>query len=316
MLFLLLHAKLMGQNTSYEIQEAEGFCYGTYAYEAQNAPICYQVSTGKTVFPFCNSSRRYFTFYAKRYSPNGYHNRIVVYDTKSNRVYEIDSCDNTNKYHCPIYLGFEDDTVYVYGKTESDMSAYIFTRDMMSVDIPQAKKSMLLKLKSEQPGQSQCISKPYNRVAYSNGDSVVVVLTEEEIKTNAYMGQVVGWEDEDHLLYTETTVEGFGDFYYNLYVFDIHTKSSRLIAVHLSDVFDFYNGVLLYSASPNILCMAKIKNGGLSEVCTVDLHKDYRYIYSASILNNNELIIGGDHKSLNMCYVKCLIGKDSADSHP
>ena len=73
---------------------------------------------------------------------------------------------------------------------------------------------------------------------------------------------------------------------------------------HLDNIFDYYDGVLVYEKEPNILCLAELGNGMLSDFIELDLSDSFTHIYSAYMLNRNEMIVGGDRPNFESFYYK------------
>ena len=300
-----------GQTTNllYKLEETDGFCYGTYSNNDKEYKLYYdRPNMSKTLFHFNDSERKYLILFSKRYSPTGMNNRILVFDTRNNIVREIDSCyDNNKKHNCKVYLATSGDTIYAAYPDRSTIEAFLFSENKMSKNPVGQKNEFLKRIASLSDVNSWCVSKNNSKLAYKRDkeDSINIIFKTDSVRIPSGFAEVIAWRDESHLLYVKINVEGMGDFYYDLYEYDIEYKKNHLIFEGLYDVYDYYDNCLLYLTSDNKLTMIRF-NGDESEIINqIDLSMQMEWIYCAYIINDMEIIIGGDKRQSDCHYFKC-----------
>lgn len=307
------------QTSHYSIQAPDGFCYNEYSYRGQSYPICYlNTSMDKTQFHFHSQDRNFIILHSERNSSGEYGHRILLYDTRNNAIKEIDSClrDNTN--NLLRYLGTDGDTLYVCANNGKKTSAISCLQPRTPHTISTKKSAILREVTSLPNIGTWCVSPGLDKIAYADKLSglISIVLPSGENQSSIGTGEVLAWTDSNHLLYSNILVEGYGDLFYDLLEYNGDEKTSRTIARHLDNVFDYYNGILVYGKSPNKICMAGIENGILSDLIELDLSNHFFWIHTAYLLNTNELVIGGDRHGFESFYYKCVIQDwDNINSH-
>ena len=178
----------------------------------------------------------------------------------------------------------------------------------MPTVISSNKNSILKKIELYSDESFWCVTNNNERIAYTtNNDSIIVVSEKETIYINSGFAEIIAWKDDNHLLYAKIIVEGMGDFYYDLYEYDIQTRKNRKIMEHLFNIYDYYDDIMLYSTTANKLSMTKMKGVESIQTIQIDLSSQMEWIYSAYILNTAEIIIGGDRKQSDCHYFKCFI---------
>lgn len=298
-------------NCFFSIEETGGFCYGAYYYNDKEYKVCYgRPNMPKTAFHFADDERKCFILLSKRHSQIGMNNRTLIFDINNNIVQEIDSCfdnNSNNRFNCKEYIATSGDTVYVANTDKKHIRAYLFSKQMMPT-ISDGKKCGMLKMIAHiQDINTWCVSKSNKRLAYKRNeeDSITVILETETVKIPSGFAEVLAWKDENHLLYTKIKVKGTGDFFYDLFEYNVQEKKSNLVLKDLLDVYDYYNNLLLYSTSHNILTLTRL-NGVEPELQKqLDLSTQLEWIYSAYIINDGEVIIGGDKNQTDCHYFKC-----------
>lgn len=281
-------------NKDISIKETSGFCYGVYSYGGKEYPVCYERPTlEKNAFHFMDENRGCFIVNARRYSPSGMDSRVLAFDTRFNKVREIDSCYYNN---CKEYIATSGDTVYVANHDEGKICAYLLSKDLMPTIISNQKNEMLKKIVALSDIDTWCIYKNHERLAFKKNseDSITIITEFDTIYIHSGYAEVLAWRDKNHLLYAKISVKGMGDFYYDLYVYDITSKKQHLIFKDLCNIYDYYDGTLLYSISPNKLIMARMKENETYIINQIDLSNQMEWIYSAYMLNKTDIIIGGD----------------------
>lgn len=305
-LFSTCHLAI-GQNISYSMQEPVGYCYDIYSYQGQDYPVCYRrTQIQKNQFHFNSPNRHYIMLYSEKYSSKGYNYRTLLYDIQNNSVNEIDSCKTPPLDIFLQFLGTDEDTLYVSAYHGASINAI----NLKSPDIPvtaTAEKSNILRKVASIPNiDTWCVPNSMDRVAYadrSSGKISIVGPWKTDCKVTE-VGEVITWKDSNTLLYASIIVEGYGDFYYDLWEYSVNENRSKLVAKHLDNIFDYYDGVLVYEKEPNILCLAELGNGMLSDFIELDLSDSFTHIYSAYMLNRNEMIVGGDRPNFESFYYK------------
>ena len=306
----------IGQNCFYSLQEPDGYCYNVYSYQGNNYPICYRNTLmEKTQFHFDSPNRRFIILHSEKYSPKNYNKRTLLYDTKLNIVREIDSCAMDSFDGCLCHLGADGDTLYV----SFDKGMAINAINVLSPDshpsMTMAKADILKRVASIPYIDTWCVPIEMDKVAYTdrNDEGVFILCNSGTVSISDSHGEVIAWTDSNHLLYSNITVEGYGDFYYDLCEYSVKEDISVPIAKHLDNVFDYSNGVLLYGKNANVLCLAELKDGKLSDILKYDLSTSFTQIYSAYLLNTHEIIIGGDRPGFDTFYYKYSIETDKTN---
>jgi len=303
----------IGQNGSYSIQEPDGYCYNVYSYQGHEYPICYRNTwMEKTQFHFNNINRRFIILHSEKYSPENYNQRILLYDTKINQIREIDSCTKNSSDGFLIYMGTEGDTLYVSDWNDKAINAINLLSPDTHISMTIAKADILKKIASIPYLETWCLPIEVDKVAYTdrNGEGIFILCHQETMSISGGPAEVIAWVDSDHLLYSKIIVEGYGDFYYDLWEYSVREAKSKAISKHLYNVFDYHNGILLYEKTTNMLCLAEVKDGELSDLVKYDLSDYFIRIYSAYLLNPHELIIGGDRLGFDTFYYKFTINND------
>lgn len=317
-LVMTLTTESFGQipDYSFSIEETNGFCYDIYSHNNKEYKVCYGRPTfSKTLFHFSDAERKCFILQSKRFSPTGMNSRILILDIKNNIVQEIDSCyDKNNGINRKDYLATSGDTVYLAYPEKNTIIACLFSKQMTPAFSSSNKSNFLNIIEHHQDINTWCVTKNNKRLAYKRNeeDSITVISEYETVKIPSGFSEVLAWRDENHLFYTKIEVKGMGDFFYDLYEYNIQEKKSNLILEGLLDVYDFYSNLLLYSTSHNKLTVARLNGDGIKVEKQLDLSTQFEWIYSAYIINDDEFIIGGDKDQTDCHYFKCRfsIAKD------
>lgn len=306
--------KSFGQvaNCNISLEKTDGFCYGSYLYNNKKYEVCYgRPSMPKTIFHFANGERKYLLILSKRYSSVGMNNRTLILDINNNIVQEIDSCSDKNSgLNCKKYIATSGDTVYV-AHHDNSIRAYLFSEQMKPTFLNYKKSDMLKKIMPLQDVDTWCVSKSNRKLAYKRDkeDYITIILDTGTINIPSGFAEVIAWRDENCLLYTKIKVKGHGDFFYDLFEYNISSNRSRLILEDLLDVYDYYDNKILYSASNKKLTVAKLNDNDLETKAQYDLSTLMECIYSAYIINDEEFIISGDKDQTDCHYFKCTISK-------
>ena len=284
----------------------EGYCYGTYSANGEIYPYCYTRPTlSGSFFPFYKANRKYTLFTANRYAPNKKDRKVIVYSSQENRIEAIDSCLSINLRETEIsYLGFENDTLYISDADGKNFMAKIYSQGMVPTTISTRKKQVLqLLYNAERDGYNYAFNEKYD-IAYSQHDSnrIVIIRNDPDIKNTikipANMGGIVlSWIDNDKILYTDISVEGYGEFYYDLYVYDVVKQQSSLIKSHLMNVFDYREGTVIFESTPRNLCFGRLALGNKNQLIEekhLDVNSSFSWIYSVYLLDNQNILIVGD----------------------
>jgi len=298
------------QTRHYSIQEPNGFCYNEYLYQGQSYSICYHnTSMEKTQFHFHSQDRHFIILHSDRNSSGEYVHRILLYDTRNNAIEEIDSCLRNNTNNLLHYLGTDGDTLYVCANEGETTSAISCSQPRIPYTVSTKKSATMREVVSLPDIGTWCVSPGLDKIAYADKRTglISIILLPEEDQYSIGTGEVLAWTDSIHLLYSNILVEGYGDLFYDLLEYDVVKNTTRTIARHLDNVFDYYNGMLVYGRSPNKICMAGFENGILSDLMELDLSNHFSWIYTAYLLNTNELVIGGDRPGFKSFYFKCVI---------
>lgn len=308
-LFSACHIAI-AQNVTYSMQEPIGYCYNMYSYCGQNYRVCYRETVmGKCQFHFSTANRRFIMLYSKRHSANGYDYRTLLYDTKGNAVCEMDSCKNNPLSDYPRFLGTDGDRLYVSHCNSYSINDRNVPSSVSIVAVEDVEYGILKIVASLSNIGTWCVSHSKDKLVYSemHTNKISLVCQQDTVPKVIGVGEVIAWKDDKHLLYTETTVEGYGDLYYNLCEYSVTDNRSRLVAKHLNNVYDYHGGILVYEKAPRIVCLAKLDSGIVSDFVELDFKDFFNYIYSVYILNSAELVIGGDRPNFDSFYYKCSI---------
>ena len=308
----LSDAALFGQECDIIMKETAGFCYGMYRYDNRHYPLCYDRPTlPKIPFHLSSSERKYFIINAKRFSNGVNYDRVLLFDVEKNCIVEIDSCADYSEENnqCNNYIATLNDTLFMYISEDTSIKAFIVSPQMKPTVASQTMENLFDKLKKVEKTDFWCVSKTKNNLAYCNSrcDSIIIMLMEKNTHIVSDFGEVTGWINDSLLLYSKISVEGYGDFFYDLYEYDISKDKHRLILNHVDNVYDYYDGLLLFSTSHNKLSLARLDDKELLIVNQFDLSKQVDWIYSALIINTGEIIIGCDKHLSDYHYYKCIL---------
>lgn len=312
LLFLLmvgLAGSTFGQS-DFTLEMPKGYCYGNYA---DNYPVCYYRATlFKSMFPFCGSSRDYAVFEASRYAENGKSRKFLLYDMSENRVSAFDSCTDEVFKAC-FYYGFKDDTLYAL-RNDTVQAYQIVGQQPFGLPPASAGKSSNNLKHVRNHGVWYSFNAQGDLACCDMENDQIVLYPAEGRRLNcktipsAMGGKIVSWLSDSQLIYADVNVEGFGDMYYDLYLFDVGDGSRQQIAKHLGNVFDYRNGVFLYESEPRILCYGVLEHGQLKTVKNLDFTQTFGWIYGAYLLDNGNLLLVGDSRQdFNCVYCQCKI---------
>lgn len=299
----------VGQS-DFKLEVPEGYCYKV---GADGHPVCYYGATlFKSLFPFCGSSRNYAVFEASRYAKDGKNRKFLRYDMSENRVSVFDSCTDAAFETC-FYYGFKDDTLYAL--RNDTLQSYQLIGQQPSRLLPGSDGKIPDNLKQVRNHGVWYSFNTQGDLACCDMENDQIVLHPAQgrrinCKTipSAMGGMVVSWLSDSQLIYADVNVEGFGDMYYDLYLFDVNGGSRQLIAKHLCNVFDYRNGRFLYESEPRILCIGMLDGDKLKTIKKIDFTQEFGWIYGAYFLDNGNLLLVGDNRQNSNCpYYQCII---------
>lgn len=308
--------------TDYEIYPAKGLCRDSIKYQEQMiASDCIRgiIYYTNSLFPYQQTSRSYILSSGEVYSKNSMICVEWVYDVELNEITRIDSSESRHLGYRDgkeiQYMGIINDTiVYWIAETNSIESERI--SDHSRTSLPPSRLELFSRLSylhQEIHNNNityYSLSKDLN-VAYSNNKTnTITIYTSkgEIIEFPANMGgKVLGWLDEKHLLYADISVEGFGDFYYDVFVLDITTRDSTKVLSKVCNVYDYHHGQLIYESDPRKIVVAQLffdNRWSILDRQRFDLSNHFLWVYEMCMIDEYNFVIMGDtlHGSAFMLY--------------
>lgn len=330
---LLIIILLLGVSTAYsqkafEIYPAKGYCTDSVEYQGQKiASNCIQgnIHYTNSLFPHQYSTRSYILSSSAKYSIDSINYIEWIYDVVSNNIIRIDS---SRVRHVGYrdgkeikYMGIINDTL-LYWVTGTDEITAERIPDFCTISLPQCRLEQISRLKylhqKIHNGEITYYSldKDLN-LAYSNSrTNRITICTREgdslEIMANMG-GKVLGWLNETHLLYADISVEGFGDFYYDVFVLDVSSLNSMKVLSHVCNVYDYCHNQLIYELEPRQIVVAQLyfdNKWALQERGNFDLNKDFLWIYEMNRIDDANFVILGDAPGGALCLYKLHVASD------
>lgn len=330
-IFLQLHTPPIYSQTVYEIYPAKGFCMDSIRYQGQMfTSDCIRgiVYYTNSMFPYQQTSRSYILSSGEVYSKNSMKYVEWVYDVKSNEITRIDTSGSRHLGYRDgkdvQYMGIINDTL-VYCVVGTNCIGAERISDHDRIPLPSSRLELFSRLQYMHQEILKdnityySLSKDLNLAYSNNKTNNITICTSSEgiIEMPANMGgKVLGWLDETHLLYADISVEGFGDFYYDVFVLDVINRNSAKVLSRVCNVYDYHHGQLIYESDPRKIAVAQLSfdNGwSIHDRQSIDLGDQFLWIYEMCMIDDYNYIIMGDTIGSVYGLYKLHLTKDRVD---